>query len=89
MPLESHLPFFILPWIFTYNDWSKGESGYDDMVKAAVRSAITVGGVKPYCLFSGDVQSDMYGWLAGKGVKMIQVCGDGKVQGCRHHEITE
>ncbi len=33
---------------------------YDYMVKAAVRSAVSMGTMKPYCIFSGDTSSTIY-----------------------------
>eukprot|EP01023_Acetabularia_acetabulum_P000186 TRINITY_DN10082_c0_g2_i2.p1 TRINITY_DN10082_c0_g2~~TRINITY_DN10082_c0_g2_i2.p1 ORF type:complete len:696 (+),score=69.78 TRINITY_DN10082_c0_g2_i2:87-2174(+) len=61
-------PIFDVPWIFTHNAWS---SRVDYLVKVAVRSAIEIGGVNPFCLFSGDRNSDIGKWLEKMGVKLI------------------
>lgn len=72
IPLERYLPLYRMPWVFTYNDWSAG-SAYDEMAKAAVRSAIDVGRVRPFCMFSGNKDSPMYDWLIKQGVTMMEV----------------
>lgn len=56
-----------LPWVFTFNSWSEK---YDYMVKVAVRSAVEVGGVRPYCMFSGKETSAIYKFLVKSGVKV-------------------
>jgi hypothetical protein len=61
-----------MPWVFTYNDWSGGTE-YDMMVKGAVRSAIAVGRMKPFCMYSGSTTSPIYTWLVDAGVTIIQV----------------
>ncbi len=61
-----------MPWVFTYNDWSAGTE-YDMMVKAAVRSAILVARMKPYCMYSGSTTSPIYAFLVDAGVTIIQV----------------
>lgn len=61
-----------MPWVFTYNDWSAGTE-YDQMVKAAVTSAIVAARMKPHCMFSGSEESEMYQWLVGMNVTIIQV----------------
>lgn len=53
--------------MFTYNSWSEK---YDYMMKAAVRSAIQVGGVMPYCMFAGDEASAVYRFLLESGVQV-------------------
>lgn len=61
-----------MPWVFTYNDWSAGTE-YDEMVRAAVSSAIKAGRLKPYCMFGGSAESPMYRWLQSHNVTLIQV----------------
>ena len=60
-----------MPWVFTYNDWSAGTE-YDEMVRAAVSSAIKAGRLKPYCMFGGSAESPMYRWLQSHNVTLIQ-----------------
>jgi len=68
IPLMDMLPFFRMPWVFTYN----GESpGFDYMAKSAVLSAIDVGQVIPYCLYMGDKGDEMYQWLRKQGVHVV------------------
>ena len=68
IPLMDMLPFFRMPWVFTYN----GESPeFDYMVKSAVLSAIHVGQVIPYCLYMGDKGDEMYRWLKNQSVHVI------------------
>ncbi|GFH19917.1 glycosyl transferase family 8 [Haematococcus lacustris] len=55
-------------WIFTYNDQS---SSYDSMMQAAVTSAIEVGHLRPFCLYSGSETSPVYHWLADHGVTLV------------------
>ncbi|KAG2436256.1 hypothetical protein HXX76_006567 [Chlamydomonas incerta] len=69
IPLVAVMPFLHkMPWVFTYNSWSKN---YEYMLKAAVRSARYQGSLKPYCIFTGDEQSDIYAWLADHDVTLI------------------
>ena len=69
VPLAVMLPPLMkMPWVFTYNS---GSSAYDYMLKAAVRSGITVGNLKPYCIFMGDTQSPIYAWLQSQNVTLI------------------
>ncbi|KAL6747931.1 hypothetical protein V8C86DRAFT_2894249 [Haematococcus lacustris] len=56
-------------WIFTYNDQS---SSYDSMMQAAVTSAIEVGHLRPFCLYSGSETSPVYHWLADHGVILVR-----------------
>ncbi|KAJ9505580.1 hypothetical protein QJQ45_024308 [Haematococcus lacustris] len=56
-------------WIFTYNDQS---SSYDSMMQAAVTSAIEVGHLRPFCLYSGSQTSPVYRWLADHGVILVR-----------------
>lgn len=42
--------------MFTFNDWSSGTE-YDQMVKAAVTSAIDVARMKAFCMYSGSEDS--------------------------------
>ena len=68
IPLMDMLPFFRMPWVFTYN----GESpGFDYMAKSAVLSAIHVGHVIPYCIYMGDKGDEMYRWLKRQGVHVV------------------
>jgi len=68
IPLMDMLPFFRMPWVFTYN----GESpGFDYMAKSAVLSAIHVGQVIPYCIYMGDKGDEMYRWLKRQGVHVV------------------
>ena len=68
IPLMDMLPFFRMPWVFTYN----GESpGFDYMAKSAVLSAIHVGQVIPYCIYMGDKGDEMYLWLKRQGVHVV------------------
>ncbi|KAI3432850.1 hypothetical protein D9Q98_010433 [Chlorella vulgaris] len=71
IPMESFMPLYRMPWVFTYNDWSAGTE-YDFMVKAAVVSAVEVARMKPYCMYSGNTSGDMYKWFVSKGVVIIQ-----------------
>ncbi|PRW45171.1 Glycosyl transferase family 8 [Chlorella sorokiniana] len=74
IPLESALPLYRMPWVFTYNDWSAG-SEYDYMVQAAVTSAVHLGRVLPYCLYSGSKLAPAYAWLRSRNVTIIEVVG--------------
>ena len=68
IPLMDILPFFRMPWVFTYN----GESpAFDYMAKSAVLSAIHVGKVIPYCIYMGDKVDAMYQWLKRQGVHVV------------------
>lgn len=70
MPLTTMLPgLHQMPWVFTANSWSEP---YDYMIKAAVKSSIRHGGFKPYCLFSGRKNSNIYRWLAFHNVTLLQ-----------------
>lgn len=60
IPLSVMLPMYHLPWVFTYNSWS---SKYDYMLKAAVRSGVHHGRLKPYCLFAGNDSAPIVAWL--------------------------
>ncbi|PSC70561.1 Glycosyl transferase family 8 [Micractinium conductrix] len=71
IPLEVFLPLYRMPWVFTYNDWSGGTE-YDMMVKAAIRSAINIARMKPFCMYSGSLTSPIYTWLVDAGVTIIQ-----------------
>ncbi|KAI7840392.1 hypothetical protein COHA_005893 [Chlorella ohadii] len=71
IPLEYHLPLYRMPWVFTYNDWSAG-SEYDFMITAVVTSAIHIGRVQPYCLYSGSKAAPVYSWLLSRNVTIIE-----------------
>lgn len=60
VPLSAALPLYHLPWVFTYNSWS---SKYDYLLKAAVRSGLSHGMLKPYCLFAGSDSAPVVAWL--------------------------
>lgn len=60
IPLSAKMPLYHLPWVFTYNSWS---FQYDYMLKAAVRSGLQHGTLKPYCLFAGDGSAPIVEWL--------------------------
>ncbi|KAL4447483.1 hypothetical protein ABPG75_004702 [Micractinium tetrahymenae] len=70
IPLEVFFPLYKMPWVFTYNDWSVGTE-YELMVKAAVRSAIYVARMKPFCMYSGSTTSPIYSWFVDQGVTII------------------
>ena len=65
-------PLRRLPWVFTYNEWSEGPQ-YIEMAKAAVKSGVEVGGLKPFCMYSGQRTSAMHRWLLEQGVIIIEV----------------
>jgi hypothetical protein len=68
IPLMDMLPFFRMPWVFTFN----GESpGFDYMAKSAVLSAIHIGQLIPYCIYMGHRGDEMYQWLKRKGVHVV------------------
>ena len=68
IPLMDMLPFFRMPWVFTYN----GESpGFDYMAKSAVLSAIHIGKLIPYCIYMGDKGDGMYRWLKRQRVHVV------------------
>lgn len=68
IPLAEFLPFYALPWVFTYN----GDSPeYDYMLKAAVISARVNGNLKPYCIYNGSDKDDIFAWLVSNGVHVI------------------
>ena len=43
------------------------------LTRAAVRSAIAVGGLQPYCLYYGNGSSQMKSWLQEQNVKIIRI----------------
>ncbi|KAI7840394.1 hypothetical protein COHA_005895 [Chlorella ohadii] len=63
--------YYNMPWVFTYNDWSAGTE-YDFMVMAAVTSAIHIGRMLPYCLYSGSKLAPAYKWLKAQNVTIIE-----------------
>jgi hypothetical protein len=69
IPLATFIPFYKMPWIFTYNGKSPF---YDYMVKAAVMSGINTAGLTPYCLYDGSEDDDIFKWLSSNGVQMAQ-----------------
>jgi hypothetical protein len=69
IPLASFLPFYKMPWVFTYNGNSPF---YDYMVKAAVISGINKAGLTSYCLYYGSQNDPIFKWLSNNGVQMIQ-----------------
>ena len=58
--------------MFTYNEWGANPQ-YEEMAKAAVKSGMQVGNLKPFCLFHGNQTSSMYRWLVTQGVTVVQV----------------
>lgn len=68
IPLNSVLPLFSTPWVFTFNSWS---SGYEPMLKAAVNSAVKQGGISPHCVFAGDMSAPIVKWMVEHGVRVI------------------
>ena len=69
IPLARVLPLFDLPWVFTFNSWS---AAYEPMMRAAVSSALRVGGLAPHCVFAGDAaRSPAAAWLRSHGVRVI------------------
>ena len=42
-------------------------------VQAAIRSAINIARMKPFCMYSGSLTSPIYTWLVDAGVTIIQV----------------
>lgn len=68
VPLEGMVPFFRMPWVFTYNNVS---ASYDEMLKVAVWSGIHVGRVMPHCLFNGSPDAPIFRWLESVGVRMF------------------
>lgn len=72
VPMSEVLPLYHLPWVFTYNSWS---SEYNYMLKAAVRSGLHHGRLKPYCLFAGDDSAPMFKWLkVGTESALLAAC---------------
>lgn len=68
IPLAHFIPLYKMPWVFTFNGNSLG---YHYMLKAAVKSAIDVGNLTPYCIYSGDITDGIYQWLQSRGVTII------------------
>ena len=70
IPLAQTVPYFKLPWTFTYNSWS---AEYEYMLKACVRSALLRAPLlKPICIFSGEPHSaKLHSWLLRHHVKII------------------
>ncbi len=62
IPLAQHLPFFKVPWVFTYT--SRGSS-YDYQVQMAVTSALHVGTLVPFCVYEGNTDTALYRYIGG------------------------
>ncbi|KAG2482987.1 hypothetical protein HYH03_018113 [Edaphochlamys debaryana] len=69
VPIAPYLPVHKLAWVFTYNSWS---AKYDYMLKAAVRSANSIGTLKPFCIFDGNTSSPIGRWLVDQNVTLIR-----------------
>jgi hypothetical protein len=67
VPLENFLPLYAMPWVFTYNDYS---DTYNDLMQAAVTSAVRAG-VKPHCLYYGNLSAPVVKWMEEHGVTMV------------------
>jgi hypothetical protein len=67
-PLSLFLPFYQMPWVFTYNGKS---ANYDYMVKSAVRSGLKLGNLKAFCIYDGTPKDEIYRWMVSNGVKVI------------------
>ena len=70
IPLGHFLPFDRVPWVFAAN----GVSGdmHDSMIKRSVESLFyTQGTLKPYCLYQGSPDEEMYKWLVKRGVTVL------------------
>ena len=68
IPLAGPLPLYPLPWVFTYNFWSRR---YNYMLKPEVLSARAHASLQPVCLYSGNTSSSIYKWLTSHGVHII------------------
>ena len=68
IPLVRSLPIHRFPWVFHYSD-SERQSTY--LMQAAVRSAVHVGDVVPFCLYEGDRVSAMADWMLARNVTVI------------------
>jgi hypothetical protein len=69
IPLEFFLPFYVTPWVFTYNGRSPR---YDYMLQAAVATAVKVAKLTPFCLYDGSTSDPIYKWLVRNGVTLMQ-----------------
>lgn len=69
IPLSTFLPFYKMPWVFTYN----GESpSYDYMLKLSILSGVQIGRLTPFCLYSGSKNDAIYRWMVAQNVRIIQ-----------------
>lgn len=57
IPLAQYVPFFPVPWVFTYT--TRGGS-YDYQVKMAVTSALRMGTLVPYCVYEGSPDTALH-----------------------------
>ena len=72
-----------MPWVFTYNDWSSGTE-YDQMVKAAVTSAIVAARMKVGRRAGGRAGGWVGRWWVGVGGRVVESgAGLGCVSGGR------
>lgn len=69
IPLADYIPFFVTPWVFTYNGNSPH---YDYMLKTSVLSAKHVGQLQPYCIYDGSENDSIYQWMQAQGVVLVQ-----------------
>jgi hypothetical protein len=68
IPLAAFIPFYKMPWVFTYTGASPH---YDYMAKVAVRSGISNGKLTPYCIYNGTTNDTMYQWFKAEGVILV------------------
>lgn len=69
IPLESFFPLYRLPWLTTANEDMDYE--YFNMLKTAIVSGMQIG-LKPYVLFEGSKDSEVFLWLNNRKVSIIQ-----------------
>lgn len=67
IPLESFLPFYEFPWVFTYS----GRPGESRIVKKAINAAAEHGGLLPFCEFKGKSTDKLYNWLINRGIFVL------------------
>jgi len=67
IPLEDFLPFYRIPWVFTYS----GRRGESSHIKRAVRTFAQHDSLAPFCIFLGEASDTMREWLLQRGVSLI------------------
>lgn len=67
VPLEEYLPMYKVPWIFSLSG-----SDYDELVKAAVLSAVAHKKLKPYCMALPTANRSILHWLKKHSVVVIE-----------------